>query len=77
MFPRHDQVPLYFAKHIYAYFVLDMHSDYTSTPSSFYVASGGRSNVHPGARRDRGAQPELEPLVGRPARTMLRTDDVA
>ena len=31
MFPHHDQVPLYFIKHIYAEFVLDMHPDYTST----------------------------------------------
>ena len=76
MFPHHHQVPLYFEKHIYADFVLDMHPDYTSTPSSFYGAGGGRSHVHPGARRDPATQPELEPLVGCPARTMLRVDDV-
>ena len=32
--------------------------------------------MRPGARRDPRAQPEPEPLVGHPARTMLRTDDV-
>ena len=52
MFPHHDQVPLYFEKHIYAEFVLDMHPYYTSTPSSFYGAGGGCSHAHPGARRD-------------------------
>ena len=77
MFPHHVQVPLYFAKHIYVDFVLDMHPDCTSTPSSFYGADGGRSHAHPGARRDPAAQPEPKPLVGRPARTMLRFDDVA
>ena len=77
MFPHHDQVPLYFEKHIYAEFVLDMHPYYTITPSSFYGASGGRSHAGPRARRDLGAQPELDPLVGFPARTMLRIDDVA
>ena len=73
MFPHHDQVPLYFAKHIYVEFVLDMHLDYTSTASSFYGASGGRSHPCPGARRDLAAQPEPEPLVCLPTRTMLRT----
>ena len=53
-----------------------MHPDYTSTPSSFYGASGGRSHARPGARRDPRAQPELEPLVGHPPKTMLRIDDV-
>ena len=77
MFPHHDHVPLYFAKHIYVDFVLDMHLDYTSTPSSFYGASGGRSHARPGARRDPAAQPEPNPLVGLPARTMLRVNDVA
>ena len=51
MFPHDDQVPLYFAKHIYAEFVLDMHPDYTSTPSSFYGAGGGCTHARPGARR--------------------------
>ena len=76
MFPHHEQVPLYFAKHIYAEFVLDMHPDYTSTPLSFYGAGGGHNHARPGARRDPGAQPEPDPLVGHPVRTMLRTDDV-
>ena len=58
MFPYHDQVPLYFAKHIYAYFFLEMHPDYTSTPSSFYGAGGGRIHMRPRARKDSGAQPE-------------------
>ena len=40
MFPHHDQGPLYFAKHIYVELVLDMHPNYTSTPSSFYGAGG-------------------------------------
>ena len=31
--PNHDQVPLYFAKHVYAKFVLDMRPNYTSTAS--------------------------------------------
>lgn len=31
MFPHHDQVPLYFEKHIYVDFVLDMHPNYTIT----------------------------------------------
>ena len=77
MFPHHDQVPLYFAKHIYAEFVLDMHQYYTSTPSSFYGASGGCSHARPGVRRDPGAQPNLNPLVGIPGRTIFRIDDVA
>ena len=78
MFPRHHQVPLYFAKHIYADFFLDMHPNYTSTPLSFYgTAGGGHSHVRLGARRDPGAQPEPEPLFTHPAKTMLRTDDVA
>ena len=55
MFPDHDQLPLYFAKHIYAEFVMGMHPNYTNTPSSFYGAGGGRSHVRPGARRDPGA----------------------
>ena len=55
MFPHHFEVPLYFAKHIYVDFVLDMHPDYTRTPSTFYGASGGRSHGYPGARRDLGA----------------------
>ena len=77
MFPHHDQVPLYFEKHIYTKFVLDMHLDYTSTPSSFYGASGGHSHARLGARRDPVAQPEPKPLVGFPSNTMLRTYDVA
>ena len=56
MFPHHHQVPLYFAKHIYAEFVLHMHPDYTSTPSNFYGAGGGRSAMRPGARRDPAVQ---------------------
>ena len=56
MFPHHHQVPLYFAKHIYADFVLDMHPDYTSTPSKFYGVGGGHSATRPGARRDPAAQ---------------------
>ena len=56
MFPHHDQVPLYFLKHIYAEFVLDMYLDYTSTPSSFYGAGGGHSHTRPRARRDPTAQ---------------------
>ena len=64
MFPHHHQVPLYFAKHIYAEFVLDMHPYYTITPSNFYAAGGGCSHVHPGPRRDLRAQLEIEPLVG-------------
>ena len=55
MFPHHDQVQLYFAKHIYAEFVLDMHPDYTSTSSSFYGAGGGCSHACIGAKRDPGA----------------------
>ena len=58
MFPHHDQVPLYFAKHIYVEFVLGMHPDYTSTPSSFYGASGGCSHTCSGARRDPQAHPD-------------------
>ena len=54
-----------------------MHPYYTSTPSSFYGASGGRSHTRTGARRDLGAQPDPEPLVGDPAKTMLRIYDVA
>ena len=54
-----------------------MYPYYTSTPSSFYGAGGGRSHAHLGARRDLGAQPEPENLVGLPSRTVLRTDDVA
>ena len=76
MFPHHHQVPLYFAKHIYAEFVLDMHPDYTSTPSNFYGVGGGRSATRPGARRDPAAQQEPERLVGIPSRTLLRTEDV-
>ena len=76
MFLHHDQVPLYFAKHIYAEFVLDMHPDYTNTPSNFYGVGGGRSVTHPGARRDPAAQQELERLVGIPSRTLLRIEDV-
>ena len=33
--------------------------------------------MHLGARRDPKNQPEPEPLVGLPAMTMLRVDDVA
>ena len=33
--------------------------------------------MHPGARRDPGAPPEPDPLVGLPSKTMLMTDDVA
>ena len=66
MFPHHDQVPLYFAKHTYAQFVLDMHPDYTSTPSSFYGASGGHSHTCPGARRDPAAQLIQEDIGGHP-----------
>ena len=76
MFPHHHQVPLYFAKHIYAEFVLHMHPDYTSTPSNFYGAGGGRSAMRPGARRDPAAQQEPQRLVGIPSRTLLRTEDV-
>ena len=76
MFPHHHQVPLYFAKHIHAKFVLHMHPDYTSTPSNFYGASGGRSAMRPGARRDPAAQLEPQRLVGIPSRTLLRTEDV-
>ena len=54
-----------------------MHPDYTSTPSRFYGVGGGCSHARPGARRDPRAQLEIEPLVGRPSRAMLRTDDVA
>ena len=36
MFPNQDQVPLYFFKHIYCEFLLHMHMDYTSMPSTCY-----------------------------------------
>ena len=61
---------------MYAYFFLGMHSDYTTTPLTFYGAGGGHSHAHPGASRAPRAQPWLEPLVGHPARNMLRIDDV-
>ena len=70
------KVPLYFAKHIYVYFILGMHPDYTSTPSRFYGDGGRRIHARPRARGDPGAQPEVEPLVGHPNRTFLRTHDV-
>ena len=54
-----------------------MHPNYTSTPLSFYGAGGRRSHARPGARRDPRALLELDPLVGRLPRTILRTDDVA
>lgn len=52
MFPYHDQVPLYFSKHIYVEFLLGMHHDYMSTPSTFYGSSMGHSYDHIGAYRD-------------------------
>ena len=55
---------------------MGMHPNYTNTPSRFYGAGGGRSHARPGARRDPGAQPKEEPLVGHPNRTFLRTHDV-
>ena len=67
----------YNLQHIYVDFVLRMHPDYTSTPSSFYGVGGGCSHARLGARRDPRAQPEPKPLVGHPDRTMLRKDDVA
>ena len=54
-----------------------MHLDYTSTPSRFYGANGGHSHERHRSRRDLGAQPEPNTLVGHPAKTTLRTDDVA
>ena len=36
MFPHHDKVPLYFVKQLYYDYVLNMHLDYTSIPSTFY-----------------------------------------
>ena len=77
MFPHHEHVPMYFEKHIYAHFFLGMHPYYTSTPSSFYGAGGGRIHSRPGASKDLGAHLEPYPLVGRPVRTMIRTYDVA
>ena len=76
IFPHDDQVPLYFAKHIYTEFVLDMHLDYTSTPSSFYGVGGGHNHAYHGAKRDPEAQLEENPLVGHPNRTLLRRHDV-
>ena len=76
MFPHHNEVPLYFAKHIYAEFVLGMHPYYTSTPLSFYGAGGGRSHACPRDSRDPGAHMEEKNLLGLPNRTFLRTHDV-
>ena len=58
MFPHHDQVPLYFAKHIYVEFVLGKYPNYTNTPSGFYGAGGGCSHTCSGARRDPQAHPD-------------------
>ena len=66
----------YNLQNIYVDFVLRMHPEYTSTPSSFYGAGGRHSHARPGARRDSGAQPEAETLVGLPKNTLLRTRDV-
>ena len=54
-----------------------MHPDYTGTPSSFYGVGNGCNHVCPRARTNPAAQPEPEPLVGHPANTMLRFDDVS
>ena len=77
VFPHHHQVPVYFARHLYAEFVLGMRPDYTETGSSFYGAGGGRSAERPGARRDPAIQPAPVPLVGRPRPTVMRSEDVA
>lgn len=42
-FPHHEHVPIYFAKHIYAEFVIHMRSDYTKTGSKFCGPSLGCS----------------------------------
>lgn len=77
MFLHHDQVPLYFAKHIYAEFVLDMHLDYTSTKSEFFGAGRGGSYQRPGARRDLAFMPAPLRLVPILDMTVIRLVDVA
>lgn len=76
MFPHHDQVPLYFAKHLYAEFVLGMRLDYTNTPSTFFGAGRGRSYQRPGARRDPGYAPPPPRLVSILERMVIRAEDM-
>ena len=77
MFPHHDQVPLYFAKHLYAEFFLGMRPDYTSTPSTFFGAGRERSYQRPGARRDPGYAPPPPRLVPILERMVIRAEDTA
>ena len=77
MFPHHEQVPLYFAKHIYVEFVLGMRPDYTSTPSAFFGAGRGRSYQRPRAQRDPGYVPPPPRLVSIPERMVIRAEDTA
>jgi len=76
MFPHHDQVPLYFARQLYAEFILGMHPDYTDTPSRFYGAGRGCSYDRPGARRDPTIVPPPPWLLPHPDRTIVRSEDV-
>ena len=38
-----DEVPHYFARHFYAEFFMDMHTDYTILPSNYYGAGKGQT----------------------------------
>lgn len=65
-FPHHDQVSIYFSKHLYANFVLHMRLDYTDTISRYYGPSFGRTYERNGAYRDPGHVPpplRLLPLL--------------
>lgn len=76
MFPHHDQVSLYFSKHIYCEFVLGMRLDYMSTPSTFYGSGRGYSYEHPQAHRDPTFVPLPPTLVPPPCEVIVFLDEL-
>jgi hypothetical protein len=63
-----DEVPHYFSRHLFAFFFLHMHLNYTSLPSKYYRTGKKCMYDHKGAYRSAALSRPPQPLVPRPRR---------
>jgi len=70
-FTHYDQVPIYFAKHIYVEFVLHMRQNYTITRSEFFGLGLRRSYDRADAYRDHAHVSPALRLLPRPSQSVV------
>jgi len=58
-----DEVPHYFSRHFYAYFFMEMHTNYTSLQSDYYGDGKGQTYDRKMAYRNARLQRPMRTLV--------------